>query len=356
MSFFGASKRSAMAHAIRAGGVLLVVLILQPASVAHAEVSSLPLRAVTVTAAQLGSADAPRRILAAAIADGFDTVFVPIALDGATGAVADALDAVIKEARERGLRVHASIQVLKAARADELPSSRDHVIYRNPQWLMVPRDLGIEMLGLDPRSPDYIGRLARWTRANSDRADGLYLSALQPDAADYIVTAVKGLLARYPVDGVHLEGLRFPGPEFDYNRRSQDAFRHDRRRSLDTAARARLDEVEALDPFGYAEESPDEWRRFRTTRLTALVAQIRTAVRTIRPDAVVSASVLRGAERALNERLQDWQTWLDNGFVDALADESSATTLLSSYETLVNGAPPPAPGPVADAPSSAGSQ
>jgi uncharacterized lipoprotein YddW (UPF0748 family) len=356
MSFSGASKTSAMARAIRAGGVLLVVLILQHGSVAHAELSPLPLRAVFVTAAQLGSADAPRRILAAAMADGFDTVFVPITLDGATGAAAEALDSVIREAHERGLRVHGSIQVLKAARADELPSSRDHVIYRNPQWLMVPRELGIEMLNVDPRSPDYIGRLARWTRANSYRADGLYLSALQPDAADYIVTAVKRLLVRFPVDGVHLEGLRFPGPEFDYNRRSQDAFRQERRLFLDTAARTRLDEVETIDPFGYTEEFSDEWRRFRTTRLTALVAQIRTAVRSIRPEAVVSATVLAGAERALNEHLQDWQTWLDNGFVDALAEENAATTLLSSYETLVNKTPPSAPAPGTDAPSSAGSQ
>jgi uncharacterized lipoprotein YddW (UPF0748 family) len=352
MSFLGASKTSAMVYAIRAGVVLLVVLFVQHGSVAHAEVPPLPRRAVAITTAQLGSVDAPRRILAAAAADGFDTLFVPISLDGATAAVANTIDGLIREAHERGVRVHASIQVLKAARADELPSSRDHVIYRNPQWLMVPRDLGIEMLSLDPRSPDYIGRLTRWARANSDRADGLYLSALQPDAADYIVTAVKTLLARYPVDGVHLEGLRFPGPDFDYNRRSQDAFRHDRRPSLDTAARARLDEVETIDPFGYAAELPDEWRRFRTTRLTALVAQIRTAVRSVRPDAVVSASVLAGAERALDAHLQDWQTWLDNGFVDALADESASTTLLSSYETLVNGAA--APG--ADAPSSAGSQ
>jgi uncharacterized lipoprotein YddW (UPF0748 family) len=354
MSFFGASKTSAMVYAIRAGVVALVVLLMQDGSVAHAEVPPLPRRAVAITPAQLGSEDAPRRILAAATADGFDTLFVSIPLDGTTAAVADALDGVIREAHSRGVRVHASIQVLKAARADELPSSRDHVIYRNPQWLMVPRDLGIEMLGLDPRSPDYLGRLTRWARSNSDRADGLYLSALQPDAVDYMVTAVKTLLERYPFDGVHLEGLRFPGPDFDYNRRSQDAFRHDRRPSLDTAARTRLDEVEAIDPFGYAAELPDEWRRFRTTRVTALVAQIRTAVRSVRPDAMVSASVLAGARRALDDHLQDWQTWLDNGFVDALADETTATTLLSSYETLVDRVPAPVAG--ADAPSSAGSQ
>jgi hypothetical protein len=333
--------------------VFALLMLLQP-GVVRAEVPPLPLRAVAVTAAQLSSADAPRRILAAAMADGFDTVFVPIALDGTTAAVGGALDGMIREARERGIRVHASIQVMKAANADELPSSRDHVIYRNPQWLMVPRDLGIEMLSLDPRSPDYIGRLARWTRTHTDRADGLYLSALQPGVADYIVTAVKALLTRYPVDGVHLEGLRFPGPDFDYSQRSQDAFRQDQRRSLDTAARARLDGIEAIDPFGYAEELPDEWRRFRTTRLTALVTQIRSAVRSVRPDAVVSASVLAGADRALHQHLQDWQTWLDNGFVDALAEEGAAITLLTSYETLVNRAPAPAPG--ADAASAAGSQ
>jgi len=319
--------------------LLICAAVLRHDGVAFADDSPGSIRAVAVTAAQLGSPESSRRILSSAMADGFNTVFVSIPLEGVSREAADAIDAVIREARQHGVRVHASIQVMRAARPDELPSSRDHVLYRHPQWLMVPRELGIEMLGLDPRNPDYLGRLARWTRANSDRADGLYLSILQPDATDYIASAVKALVARFDVDGVHLEGLRFPGPDFDFNGRSQDAFRAVRRPALDAAERVRLDEVEAIDPFGYAGEFPDDWRRFRTTRLTALVAQLRTAVRSVRPAALVSASVLAGADRALERHSQDWRTWLDNGFVDALSDESAATALLSSYETLIDRAP-----------------
>lgn len=349
------SKTGARARAVRVCGSLLIcAVILQHQGVVFADVSALSIRALAITAAQLGSVESSRRVLSTAMADGFNTLFVPIPLDGASGAVADSIDAVIREARERGVRVHASIQVLRAANADELPASREHVVYRNPQWLMVPRDLGIEMLSLEPRNPDYIGRLARWTRANGDRADGLYLSVLQPEATDYVANAIKAIVSRFPVDGVHLEALRFPSADFDYNRRAQDAFRSARRPALDAAERARLDDVQAIDPFGYAEELPGEWRRFRSTRLTSLVAQIRTTVRAVRPTALVSASVLAGADRALERHSQDWRTWLDNGFVDALSDESTVTTLLSSYETLIDRAP--ASASAAETPAAAGSQ
>jgi uncharacterized lipoprotein YddW (UPF0748 family) len=227
---------------------------------------------------------------------------------------------------------------MMAARAGQLPSPRDHVIYRHPEWLMVPRELALDMRNLDPRYPDYIGKLARWTRAHSDRADGIYLSPLQPDAAAHIADAVRRIVSRYAIDGIHLEGLGFPGPDFDYSDRSLDAFRNMMRRTLPAGERARLDEIEAIDPFGYPEELPDEWRRFRTTSLTSLVARLGTVIRTERPAAVISADIVPGAELALSTHLQDWRTWVDNQFVDALGGRAAraATTLVFSYETLVD--------------------
>ena len=47
---------------------------------------------------------------------------------------------------------------------------------------------------------------------------------------------------------------------------------------MSLAERARLDEIEAIDPFAYAEEFPDEWRQFRESALTDLLEQLRTAL------------------------------------------------------------------------------
>jgi hypothetical protein len=42
--------------------------------------------------------------------------------------------------------VHAWIDVSRVASTVELPLSRDHVVYRHPEWLMVPRALAADLL------------------------------------------------------------------------------------------------------------------------------------------------------------------------------------------------------------------
>jgi hypothetical protein len=291
-------------------------------------------------ASELTPAEAARRF-GAARDDGIDALFVPISIyDDGNGPQAEAIDTVIRGAHERGLRVHASVSVMLAVPMGPLPAWRDHVVYRHPEWLMVPREMALELQAVDLRSPDYLGRLTRWTRANRDRTDGIYVSPLQPEAAAHLAGAVGRLVARYAVDGIHFEGVRFPSRDFDYGVRSLDAFRSTMRRTLLPLERIRIDDVERVDPFGYPEELPEEWQRFRAAQLTALIAQLRTAVASARPDVIISAAAVPGAAIALADHLQDWRTWIDNGFVNALTGIAAATpTLLYSYEALID--PPP---------------
>jgi uncharacterized lipoprotein YddW (UPF0748 family) len=296
------------------------------------------IRAVFVASDRLLEPDASERLMTVAQSGGFNTLFVPMSLE--EGASASAIDSLIGRAHERGLRVHAWVQLTRASDAIELPASRDHVIYRHPEWLMVPRELAVDMLAMDPRGPDYIGRLARWGRTNPELARGVYLSPLSTDAATHVANAVKRMVTRHALDGVHLDAVSFPAADFDYSRSALAAFRAELRSRLSAAERDRLDQVEAIDPFGSAEDYSAEWRRFRVTRLTALVARVRNVVRSVTPDAIVSANVTPGAERALADHFQDWRTWLDNGFVDALTGRGAPSGPLHfSYDALIDSTP-----------------
>ena len=211
---------------------------------------------------------------------------------------------------------------------------------------MIPREIAAEMLAIDVRSPQYLGRLLRWTRANSSRVDGLYLSPLHNDAAAYVAGAVQQLLHDYPFDGIHLETLPYPGSDFDYSRPAMDVLRREVRAGLSGPARAQMDSIDAIDPFGYASEFSDAWRLLRQTRLTALTARIRTAVRTARPQAAVTVN-LSDPDAAERERFQDWRTWLDNGFVDAVARRTRTTgTLLFTADSVTRPVPLATPAPV----------
>jgi uncharacterized lipoprotein YddW (UPF0748 family) len=199
---------------------------------------------------------------------------------------------------------------------------------------MVPRALAPELLAIDVRSPEYLGRLARWTRANTTTVEGLYVSPVHPDAIAHVTSVVTDLVTRYAVDGVHLDYVRYPAGDFDYGRAALEAFEADMRVRVSAAERGRVDNVKALDPFAWPEAFRDEWRRFRQSRLTSLVARIRTAVKTARPAAWVSAAVVPDADIALRDKLQDWRTWIENGFVDALCP-MAYTQEPSVFETQI---------------------
>jgi uncharacterized lipoprotein YddW (UPF0748 family) len=294
--------------------LLLVVLGTATPAVALPGVRVVPLAA-------LASREAFDIILSSAVSSGDQSLLVPVGLfDDPPAMLAD----LVSTARSRGLRVVATVDVTRVAAANEWPASRDNVIYTHPEWLMVPRELALELSRLDVRSPDYAGRLARWARGNAERATGLYLSPVHTDVAAFVAGAIRRLVERIPFDGVQFDTARYPSGDFDYSRLSLDELRREIRPTLSTDERRRLDGIEAFDVLAYANEFPDTWRRFRQTQLTALIVRARTAVKSVRPDAIVSAVVGSDPLAALSDYLQDWPTWLDNGFVDAVSVDGDA--------------------------------
>ncbi len=117
----------------------------------------------------------------------------------------------------------------------------------------------------------------------------------------------------------------FPGVDFDYSRHAMEIFRAETRPQLSADERARLDEVEAIDPFGYAEEFPERWRAFRQSRLTNLVSRLRRALTEVSSTLVVSAGVPSDPSNALAESFQDWTNWMETGLVDGVGRRSGTS-------------------------------
>ena len=68
----------------------------------------------------------------------------------------------------------------------------------------------------------------------------------------------------------------------------------------------------------YAQMFPQRWQKFRSARLTALVARVRAAIKRARPDALLSAAVWPDPDEAATRRLQDWRGWLQTGLLDVI--------------------------------------
>ena len=249
----------------------------------------------------------------------------------ATQPTFDPLAAAVARAHQAGLQVHAWVNLNLVAGAGEMPSARDHIVYRHPEWLMVPRVLVEDLNNVDPRSPEYLGRLTRYVRGRTE-LEGLYLSPMAAGAADYTAGIVRDIVQRYAVDGIHLDYARYPTDDFDYSRQALAAFREDVVGVLSATDRQKYDRRLSGEPTIYTMAFPERWRHFRTARLTSLVTKVRDAVKAVRPGATISAAVMPDATEASAKHLQDWKGWLERDLIDVIcpmAYTTDATTFVA---------------------------
>jgi uncharacterized lipoprotein YddW (UPF0748 family) len=214
----------------------------------------------------------------------------------------DPLGRLLGRARSRGLQVHAWLNVLLVAGfVGPLPPG--HVATVHPEWLMVPQAAASAVLAA-PREAwrDLI-------RDNAGDIEGYFLSPSAPGVPAYLEQVVRELLKAYPVDGLHLDFIRYPGLDHDYSLAALEGFRT----PSSTGGVFRIAELLA-GPANHPEEWPDYLRH----RLTALTDRLARAARLERRGVVVSAAVVPDEAQAVRERFQDWPAWMAGGLLDAV--------------------------------------
>jgi uncharacterized lipoprotein YddW (UPF0748 family) len=172
----------------------------------------------------------------------------------------DALATALALAHARGLRVHAWLNVLLAWSAPEPPVTSNHVVNRHPDWfvtLATPRGRR-PSLELSRRELDRLGVV------------GHFLTPDKPEVVAHLTAVVGEVAELYPVDGIHLDYVRYP----DYQ--------------VEGEARA----------------------------VSELVARLADAARAARPAVIVSAAVYPDPAIALERKGQAWDAWLAAGDID----------------------------------------
>jgi uncharacterized lipoprotein YddW (UPF0748 family) len=206
---------------------------------------------------------------------------------------------LMARARARGLQVHAWVNVLLAAHFGQ-PLPRGHVLLKHPEWAMVPKSAA--MAALLASGPRRLQLIMDAGRAEGD-VEGYYLSPAIPAVGDHLEGVVRELVRSYPVDGLHLDFVRYPGPSFDYSRAALEGFR---RVNGET------------DLLGGTARSPAAWDGYRRQVLTALATRLADAARAERPGIVLSAAVTPDEAQAVSQKFQDWPRWLASGVLTAL--------------------------------------
>lgn len=192
----------------------------------------------------------------------------------------DPLATAIREAHAYGLRLHAYMNVLPGWGHDSSPPHASHQLFReHPGWFMV----------------DSHGRMMQ--------PNGFYafLDPALPQVRAYLARLFAEVAEKYPVDGIHLDYIRYPDEKGDF--------------SYHPTAVARFKALCGFSP----DASPEKWAEFRRAQVTATVEAISKAVRKVRPSIELSAAVVADQDRAANEAYQPGLEWVRRGLLDAIA-------------------------------------
>ncbi|WP_436912222.1 family 10 glycosylhydrolase [Halosimplex marinum] len=210
----------------------------------------------------------------------------------------DPLAALIEEADEAGIEVHAWMVVNQMWNRAEPPEADDHAFNRH---------------GPDSDDP--------WVSVREDGAvhsgdNQYFFDPGHPGAADYIARTARSIVENYDVDGINLDYIRYPTPEeelyqvWGYNEVALDRFRD---------ATGRDDRPEYTD---------DEWEAWRRKQITNLVRRIYLECYEADPDVRLTADTITwwkgpqerdggfAATGAYFQVLQNWPAWMEEGILD----------------------------------------
>ena len=257
-----------------------------------------PVRAVWVARMHYKTPDDIRTIMHNSAAMGFNTVLwqvrgngtvmYPSQLEPWAGEYDfrdpgfDPLALAVQEAHRNGLRIEAWINVMPGWRGPKPPPMPNQLWNAHPDWFL--RDAGGRRQPLDKFY--------------------LILNPANPAARDHIARVAGEIVGRYPVDGLHLDYIRYawdttPGARDRYPRDPQTLERYARETGL------------------APDDDPAAWDAWRANQLTRLVAQIRETAQRTRPGTTLTAATWSSPTRGYREYFQDAVGWLRSGLLDA---------------------------------------
>lgn len=197
----------------------------------------------------------------------------------------DPLQVACEEAHLRGLSLHAWVNALPAwqdpARQGRPPEDPRQLYNARPEWFLYDQHGNREPIPAD------------WY---------VSINPCLPEVREYLVSVFQEIVGNYPVDGLHLDYIRYP---LDMAPRGADYPRDERTLALYRGATGRRPEDDAV-----------AWTRWRTDQLTYLVRDIRRMMRRVRPEAQLTVAAAPDIGEAQRRYYQDAPAWLRHNLVD----------------------------------------
>jgi len=197
----------------------------------------------------------------------------------------DPLAVAIDEAKVRGVKVHAWINVMPLWKGKDPPKDPRHRWIARKDW-----------------------RLTDEKGQSQALHDGyVVINPVLDETQDYLVGVVRDIVRRYDVDGIHLDYIRFLSDEIGSDvLMPGDA----KSRALYTKQTGKVGDVGSIDRLAY--------RFWIRDRISNLVRRIDEEGVMGKRGVTLSAAVWRRPELAKERYLQDASRWVREGWVDTI--------------------------------------
>ncbi|MBD1998208.1 glycoside hydrolase family 10 protein [Leptolyngbya sp. FACHB-541] len=183
---------------------------------------------------------------------------------------------------------------------------RSSLVKRHPEWLTQYRDgsqvlkAGTAELGL-PDTPETLwqsrrSRLRQLVRQQSSH-QLVWLNPLHPQVQEFLLDLILEVVTRYDVDGIQLDDHFSLPVELGYDPFTAQLYRQEHQGNSPPD-----------DPLD------EEWMRWRANKLGDFMRRIFLAVKIAKPNCLISLSP-NSPGFAYRHYLQDWQTWVRQGWL-----------------------------------------
>jgi uncharacterized lipoprotein YddW (UPF0748 family) len=212
----------------------------------------------------------------------------------------DPLQQIIQEGHAVGLEVHAWMNTFLTWSGSRPPRSPQHLWNAHRDWFACDRKGNCSPL---PNS----------------HSEGAFLQPSNPEVQQHLFDVYTDVATRYDVDGIHFDYCRYCSSDYDFSASTLARFHAYMATQLTEEEEARFQARLSSDRLAYIHAFSKEWGDWRRAQITGLVARISTAAKASKPWIRISAAVFADGVDAFRHRGQDWQGWLQAGYLDAVA-------------------------------------
>ena len=241
----------------------------------------------------------------------------------------DPLGELLARAHREGIKVHAWVNVYLLWSSDKKPKSKNHLLNRHPEW--TARAYG-----------DVIDAKKNRKQFDLQGTEGVYLSPGHPPVKEYLLGVLSELMNTYDVDGIHLDYVRFPGPEYGYNQKALDKFREetgvDPEIFIENGA-----EISELIGSKSVEAFHRQWTNFKLRSITSFVNDLSKLIKASGKEIYLTAAVKPDPVSARENNYQNWVRWLRTGMIDYAVPmnyNTDLTEFMKNVDAILNVAPP----------------